>query len=209
MTAVDAVVPSAAPTGRPGEVHPPGPAGISAAARVVIGPGRRGRPRLLERTTRPPLGMTLAGGDLYLMGTAGGPHGGDDLSTEVVVTPGTELTVRSVAATVALPGDGSRSQQRLCVDVGEGATVRWVPEPLVAAAGCHHRADNDQQADELPDGPVAEQLAIAHPEPHLAVVMGLAADHATWRRTLAQVLGATPPAEGAPTRSSLPGKGTR
>ena len=85
--------------------------------------------------------MTLAGGDLYLMGTAGGPHGGDDLSTEVVVAPGTELTVRSVAATVVLPGDGSRSQHRMRVDVGEGATLRWVPEPLVAAAGCHHRAD--------------------------------------------------------------------
>ncbi|WP_164710702.1 urease accessory protein UreD [Euzebya pacifica] len=280
MTAVDAVVPSAAPTGRPGELHPPGPAGISAAARVVVGPGRQGRPRLLERTTRPPLGMTLAGGDLYLMGTAGGPHGGDDLSTEVVVTPGTELTVRSVAATVALPGDGSRSRQRLRVDVGEGATVRWVPEPLVAAAGCHHRADTvvdlaadarlvwreelvlgrtgepagrlfaslritrngrpllvhaldtslpgwqgpavtagarvvgllvvvGPDADALPDGPVAGRFAVAHPEPHLAVVMGLAADHATWRRTLAQVLGAAPPADGAPTRSSLPGKGTR
>ena len=110
--------------------------------------------------------MTLAGGDLYLMGTAGGPHGGDDLSTEVVVAPGTELTVRSVAATVALPGDGSRSQHRMRVDVGEGATLRWMPEPLVAAAGCHHREFSGAQfffqlCDQLGDQPAIAQHGTA------------------------------------------------
>lgn len=84
--------------------------------------------------------MRLAGGEVHLLGTAGGPLGGDDLALEVVVEPGVEVTVRSVAATLALPGDGRPSHQHLLVDVGADAHVRWLPEPLVAAAGCDHRA---------------------------------------------------------------------
>ena len=266
-------------TAVPSTAGPRGPTGITAAARVVVGPGRNGRLRLRETTTRPPLGLKLSGGDLHLLGTAGGPHGGDDLSTEVVLDPGTTLTVHAVAATVALPGDGTASRQRLRVDVGEGATLHWWSQPLVAAAGCDHIADtivdlapgarlvwrdevvlgrSGEQAGRLastlritrdgrpllvhgldtgrpgwvgpavtagarvvgllvvvgpdaaglPDGPVTDRVVVAHPAADLAVVSGVVADHATWRRILAQVL-ATPPAEGAPTRSSLPGNGTR
>lgn len=116
-----------------------GPGGVQAHARVVVEPGRSG-PRLRQVTTRPPLGVRLAGGEVWLAATAGGPHGGDDLTTEVLVTAGTTVTVRSVAATVALPGDGTPSRSRVHVIVEPGARLEWLPEPLVAAAGCDHRA---------------------------------------------------------------------
>ncbi len=48
--------------------------------------------------------------------------------------------MRSVAATVALPGDGRPSTQRVEVHVGAGARLAWLPEPLVAAAGSDHTA---------------------------------------------------------------------
>ena len=117
-----------------------GPAGVRARCDVVVGLGPRG-PRLHTVATSPPLGVRLAGGEVWLAATAGGPHGGDDLTTNVRVLAGTTVTVRSVAATLALPGDGTASHARLHVTVEAGAHLRWLPEPLVAAAGCDHHAD--------------------------------------------------------------------
>jgi urease accessory protein len=120
-----------------------------AAGEVVIGPGGGGRPRLTGLHTTAPLGVRMAAGEVHLLGTAGGPLGGDDLTLRVRVLAGTDVTVRSVAATVALPGDGSPSHQRLSVVVEQGARLMWLPEPLVAAAGCDHhvRADVDLAPD--------------------------------------------------------------
>jgi urease accessory protein len=79
---------------------------------------------------------------VYLVGGAGGPLGGDDLTIEIDVRPGAELTVRSAAASVALPGHGpGPSRLRVQAEVGAGATLRWMPEPFVAAAGCDHRTE--------------------------------------------------------------------
>lgn len=117
--------------------------GIRAAGEVVIGRGRGVRPRLARLRTTAPLGVVLSGVEVVLMGTAGGPLGGDDLALDVTVLPGVDVTVRSVAATIALPGNGAPSQQRFTVAVGAGATLRWLPEPVVAAAGCDHHVSAD------------------------------------------------------------------
>lgn len=111
---------------------------VRAHGRVVVEAGRAGGPRFREVRTPPPLGVRVAGGEVHLIGSAGGPHGGDDLGLEVVVTAGTTVTVRSVAATMAMPGDGTPSRYRLDVVVEAGASLRWLPEPLVAVAGCDH-----------------------------------------------------------------------
>jgi urease accessory protein len=78
---------------------------------------------------------------VHLVGGAAGPLRGDDLCLEVEVAPGAWLDVRSVAASLVLPGrDGAPpSQLRINAVVAAGAVLRWLPEPLIAAAGCHHR----------------------------------------------------------------------
>ena len=112
---------------------------MKARARLVAAPGGRltvlhGEPPLLPRRTGP--------ATVHLVGGAAGPLGGDDLRLEIEVEAGAELTVRSVAAQIALPGRPGTPPSRLEVHarVGPGATLRWLPEPLIAAAGCDHRA---------------------------------------------------------------------
>jgi urease accessory protein len=76
---------------------------------------------------------------VHLVGGAGGPLGGDVLRIEIVVGPGAELTLQTVAAAIVLPG-ASPSVVEVDVVVGEGGSLRWLPEPTVAAGGCDHRA---------------------------------------------------------------------
>jgi urease accessory protein len=95
----------------------------------------RGESPLLLRRTGP------RGGDLtvHLVGGAAGPLRGDDLRLHVEATPAVRLDVRSVAATLALPGrPGPASRLTIRATVAAGATLRWWPEPLIAAAGCDH-----------------------------------------------------------------------
>jgi len=119
---------------------------MRARARIVVEADRRGGTRasvlrsespLLLHRTGPPAGTGLT---VHLVGGAAGPLRGDDLKLDVEVGPGAWLDVRSVAASLALPGPAGRPPSRisLCVTVAEGATLRWMPEPLIAAAGCHH-----------------------------------------------------------------------
>jgi urease accessory protein len=78
---------------------------------------------------------------IYLVGTAAGPLGGDVLGLDVVVDTGVDLTMRSAAASIALPGaHGGTSTIEVTVDVGDGGELRWLPEPLIAAHGCDHRS---------------------------------------------------------------------
>lgn len=119
---------------------------MKASARVVAeADGRHGTrlavlhgesPLLLRRTGA----HTGAGVTLHLVGGAAGPLRGDDLRLEITVGPGAELEIRSVAAQLALPGraDLPPSRLELHATVAAGATLRWLPEPLIAAAGCDH-----------------------------------------------------------------------
>jgi urease accessory protein len=110
---------------------------VKARARLVAEAGDRltvlhGEPPLLLRRTGP--------ATVHLVGGAAGPLGGDDLCLEIEVGAGADLTIRSVAAQLALPDRDARlSELRIRATVGPGGTLRWLPEPLIAARGCDHR----------------------------------------------------------------------
>lgn len=122
---------------------------MKAFARIVAEVDAYGSTRLVELRGESPLlfrrtGPRRADGPLtvHLVGGAAGPLRGDDLALEIIVGPGAQLEIRSVAASLALPGRAGQPASQLRIDavVGTGATLRWLPEPLIAAAGCDHRA---------------------------------------------------------------------
>jgi urease accessory protein len=95
-----------------------------------------GQPPLLARQA-PGEGPTAR---VNLVAGAGGPCAGDDLELRLVVGPGASVELRSVGATVALPGrpGAPASVLRTEVELDEGASLRFLPEPVVAATGCDH-----------------------------------------------------------------------
>lgn len=112
---------------------------MRAAAAIVAELGGAGRTVVRVAAGAPPLSPRVTGrGEVYLAATAGGPLGGDELCIDVQVGPGAELTVRTVAACVVLPGAGGCSRLSVRAAVGQGGRLAWLPEPTVAAAGCDH-----------------------------------------------------------------------
>ncbi|WP_280330392.1 urease accessory protein UreD [Nocardia wallacei] len=80
-------------------------------------------------------------GVVHLIGAAATPLGGDELDIAVVVEPGARLALRSVAATIALPGRKTRkSLARWHFEVGEGGELDFDPEPTVVAGGAEHES---------------------------------------------------------------------
>lgn len=116
---------------------------VRSTAAIVAGraPGTD-RTRCTVLRSAPPLTLRSTGdGEVHLVGTTAGPVGGDHLRLSLCVGAGAALTVRSVAASVALPGPSPvPSSLDVEVDVGSDATLRWLPEPTIAARGCDHRA---------------------------------------------------------------------
>jgi urease accessory protein len=119
---------------------------MRAHARIVAEPGPagtrlttlRGEPPLLPRRTGP-AGSDIA--EVHLVGAAAGPLGGDHLQLDIVVHPGARLTLRTTAATLALPSrPASVSRTIVTAHVAAGATLRYLPEQLIAGAGCRHEA---------------------------------------------------------------------
>ncbi|AMT92824.1 hypothetical protein A2T55_02625 [Brevibacterium linens] len=81
---------------------------------------------------------------------AAGPLGGDHYVFDVHVGAGSTLLLREVSATLVLPGaHGDPSLMHNRVTVEPGGTLIWVPEPVIAAQGCHHthRVDIDLAED--------------------------------------------------------------
>jgi urease accessory protein len=119
---------------------------MRALARIVAEPDGRGGTRLAVLHGESPLLLRRTGArsgtgvTVHLVGGAAGPLRGDDLRVEISVGPGAHLTVRSVAAQLALPGRPGLPPSRLEIraTVAAGGTLRWLPEPLIAAAGCDH-----------------------------------------------------------------------
>lgn len=61
---------------------------------------------------------------------------------DVQVDAGSTLVLTEISAMLALPGsDGGRSMPRIRVRVEEGATLVWLPKPVIAARGCDHIQD--------------------------------------------------------------------
>ena len=108
------------------------------ARAVAVAERSRGATVLRHVRSEPPLLLRVAGGRLLVVGGAAGPLGGDELSLSIVVGPGAELEVGSVAAALALPGPRP-STLDIEVEVGSGARLRWDPAPLVSVVGSHHR----------------------------------------------------------------------
>jgi urease accessory protein len=103
---------------------------------IVAEPGRCTRLR-----SEPPLTFRQTPGGLYLVGSAAGPVGGDDLRLDIAVAENAALTVRSAAAQLVFPGaHGEPSRVNFDVTVGERALLGWRPEPMVLVRGADHRS---------------------------------------------------------------------
>jgi urease accessory protein len=117
---------------------------VRAEARLVAEPDGRGGTRLSTLYGEPPLLPRRTGprggeAEVHLVGGAAGPLGGDDLRLSVEVRAGARLCVRTVAASLAQPSEpAAPSHLRVQASVAAGAVLRWLPEPLVAVAGCDH-----------------------------------------------------------------------
>lgn len=84
----------------------------------------------------PPLPTVI----VHLVGAAAGPLVGDQLRLDVSVGTGVRLVLRSVAATLAMPGHGAGpSVLEIHADVAAGGALDLLPEPTVAVRGCRHR----------------------------------------------------------------------
>ena len=108
---------------------------MKARAGVTVSPPTR----LVDLRSEAPLTLRWADGCLYVVGSAFAPLGGDELELDVTVEAGATLTVRTVAASVAQPSpDGRPSHLTVTARVADGATLRWLPEPGIAATGAVH-----------------------------------------------------------------------
>lgn len=96
--------------------------------------------RLVRLRSEPPLALRDTPDGVYLVGAAAGPLGGDQLTIEIDVGDGAELTVSSSAASVVLPGP-SPSRVTIRARVAASSSLRWIPEPTVLARGCRHRVE--------------------------------------------------------------------
>jgi urease accessory protein len=89
----------------------------------------------------PPVVLRPIGADrLHLLHAAGGPLGGDRLRLTGEVGEACSLSVDSAGATVVQPGvHGTPADWAVHIDVADGATVRWAPQPTVVCAGADFR----------------------------------------------------------------------
>ena len=103
---------------------------------IVACPGRA--PRI---ECRGGVAVRQTGADtVHLVSTAATPLGGDVMRFRVIVEPGARLRVRSVAATVALPGPASL-ESHACWALDVAGELDLDPQPtVVAGTAVHHAA---------------------------------------------------------------------
>jgi urease accessory protein len=107
---------------------------------VVAVPDGRGGTRLDRAYGEAPLLVRETGpGRVHLVGGAAGPLGGDELRVDLEVAAGARLVVRTVAASLVLPGRGRSHLHVTAVVAGQ---LHWQPEPIVAVRGCDHLAES-------------------------------------------------------------------
>lgn len=111
--------------------------GLRSEAPLVLRPTIAQRCEPWTRGIRTTAWVSLAAG-------AAGPVGGDELELTVRVGAGSALVLTEVSHTLLLPGrDGARSRIGVHVQVEDGGTLVWLPEPVIAARGCDHVNDVD------------------------------------------------------------------
>jgi urease accessory protein len=115
---------------------------LTARAAVASRVDAAGRSRVTVLRSDGPLALRETPLGVYLIGTAAGPLGGDDLTLDIDVGAGACLVIRSAAGMLLLPGPhGGTSALRISARVGPGGRLDFAPQPAVAAAGCDHRTD--------------------------------------------------------------------
>jgi urease accessory protein len=115
---------------------------VTASAEIVAEPGPGGTTRLPLLRSQVPLVLRRTPEAVYLVSAAAGPLGGDRLDLRIEVTAGAALRLRTVAASVALPGlDGGESLFTVTATVQPGGRLEYLPEPVVVADGARHATD--------------------------------------------------------------------
>ncbi|MGX8904839.1 urease accessory protein UreD [Streptomyces netropsis] len=120
---------------------PAADAGLRAAAHLVAAPDGRGGTGLPVLDGAGPFALRRLrpqGREAHvrLVGAMSAPLGGDLLGLTVEVADGAALRFSTTAATIALPGrTGAPAAYDTRIHVGDGATLRWLPEQLISARG--------------------------------------------------------------------------
>jgi urease accessory protein len=115
---------------------------VAAEAEIVAAQVGDGVTRLPVLRSQAPLVLRRTQEAVYLVSAAAGPLGGDRLSLRITVRAGCVLRLRTVAASVALPGlDDGESMLSVTANVEEGGYLEYLPEPVVVAQGARHATD--------------------------------------------------------------------
>jgi urease accessory protein len=115
---------------------------VTARAEIVAEAGPGGTTRLPLLRSQVPLVLRRTPEAVYLVSAAAGPIGGDCLELRIEVRAGAALCLRTVAASVALPGlDGGESALTVTATVEAGGRLEYQPEPVVVADGARHATD--------------------------------------------------------------------
>lgn len=102
---------------------------------VVIVASKRRQPRIEHRGG---IAARLTGpGTVHLISAAATPVGGDDIRIRIVVEPGATLRLRTVAATLAMPGRDV-AQSHACWDLDVAGELDVDPQPTIVAAAARH-----------------------------------------------------------------------
>jgi len=103
-----------------------------ARLRVDRGTGNRCLVSRLEDS--PPVAIRRCRDAFYMVATAAGPIGTDRVAIDVEVGPWATAVVHSVGAMIAYAGTGASLEISAVVE--EGATLLWLPEPMIATGRC-------------------------------------------------------------------------
>jgi len=99
---------------------------VKAHATVVAERDSRAMTRCTTLRSSPPISLRPTTEGLHLVASAAGPIGGDDVCIDITVADAAALTIRTIAAQVALPGPHTGpSLAAVTATVGEGAHLVW------------------------------------------------------------------------------------
>jgi urease accessory protein len=116
---------------------------VKAHAQLAVELDAAGRSVVRTLRSAAPLTLIPVRGEpvVHLVNSAASPLGGDELTLTVRVGPYACLTLSGIAATVALPGPhGESSRTTVHLELGEGATVAYLPEPTVITRRARHES---------------------------------------------------------------------
>jgi urease accessory protein len=68
---------------------------------------------------------------VYLLTPTGGMLGGDRLHIHIVLEPGAQVCLTTASATKVHPSTDLPAEQSLCIDLGAGSSLEYLPEPTI------------------------------------------------------------------------------